>query len=181
MATSTGKTIGLILLVAVILLLVWRMTPFILSPLGIFPSVFHLIQIPTVDSISCFPRGFFRMTSFTILSLTLLLIWIMVIVWVYRDAERRGMNGVLWALLVFIGNLIGLLIYLIVRSDNLPVLKSAQTTHPCPNCQKPVVSNFVFCPNCGTRLQAVCPKCEKPVENSWRVCPNCGEKLISEK
>lgn len=178
MATSTGKTIGLIVLVVIIILLGLRMTPLILAPLGFFPGFFHLIRTPNINGISIWPYKLFTFTSFSILSLALLIIWIMVIVWVYRDAEQRRMNGVLWALLVFIGNLIGLLIYLIVRSDNLPLPKSTPTTYPCPNCQEPVSPDYAFCPNCGTRLQAVCPKCKKPVERNWRVCPHCGQKLI---
>lgn len=110
----------------------------------------------------------------------LFIIWIAVIVWVYRDAERRNMNGVLWALLVFIGNLIGLLIYLIVRTDSPPVSlenERSEMTQPCPDCQKPVNVNFAFCPHCGAQLENICPKCGKQVETEWKVCPHCGEKL----
>ena len=178
MATSTGKTIGLIFLIMLILLIVLRMTPLILAPLGIFPAALHLIRIPHLDGIGFGLQKYFSFTSLSLASVTLLILWIAVIVWVYRDAEQRGMNGVLWALLVFIGNLIGLLIYLIVRSDNVPAVQTAKITHPCPNCQKPLAPHFVFCPHCGTRIQAVCPKCEKSVENSWSVCPYCGEKLV---
>jgi RNA polymerase subunit RPABC4/transcription elongation factor Spt4 len=126
----------------------------------------------------CFETGAFRiinLTSFSLLSLAMMILWIAVIVWVYRDAERRGMNGVLWALLVFIGNIIALLIYLIVRSDSVP--PDAAAAQSCPECQKSVSPNHVFCPYCGTRLQAVCPSCEKPVDREWQVCPNCGKKL----
>ena len=177
MATSTGKTIGLTILIVLIILLALRMTPLILAPLGFFTGFFHLIRTPNINGVSFWPYKFFTVTSLSILSLALFIIWIMVIVWVYRDAERRGMNGVLWALLVFIGNLIGLLIYLIVHTDSVPASKSPPTISTCPNCQEPVSSIFIFCPNCGTRLQAVCPKCRKPVERNWRVCPHCGEKL----
>ncbi len=87
------------------------------------------------------------------------------------------MNGVLWALLVFIGNLIGLLIYLIVRSDILPAPKQVLATVPCPKCEKSVASNFAFCPHCGAQIQTVCPECGKPIEKDWRACPHCGKKL----
>lgn len=176
MATSTGKTIGLILLVILILLVALRTTPLILAPLGVFSGVFHSVKFPDIDKFYYGPR-IFHFTSYSILSLALLIIWIVVIVWVYRDAERRGMNGVLWALLVLIGNLIGLIIYLIVRSEREPALKEAQTTQTCPGCEKPVSESFVFCPNCGARLQTVCPACKEPVEKNWKVCPHCGEKL----
>ena len=46
-----------------------------------------------------------------------LIVWILVLVWVYRDAEERQMNGVLWVIVVFFLGIIGLIIYLVVRSD----------------------------------------------------------------
>ncbi len=179
MAMTPEKTIGLILLVIIVFSLVFLVTPFIFAPFGIFPGVFHFMKIPDWNIIRFNPSSIFRFASLSFMSLALLVIWIMVIVWVYRDAERRGMNGVLWALLVLIGNLIGLLIYLIVRSESVPAKRTVQTSATCPSCQKPVNPTFVFCPNCGARLQTLCPKCHKPVESNWLVCPHCGEKLKS--
>ncbi len=177
MATSTAKTVGLILLVALILIVVLRMTPFILSPLGIFPGVWHAVRTPDIRTIHIGPLGYVHFNPLRVVTLALLVLWIFVIIWVYKDAERRGMNGVLWALLVFIGNLIGLLIYLIVRSDITSAPLAAPETHPCPSCQKPVDKGFTFCPHCGTKLQLVCPECGKPAESTWRNCPHCGHEL----
>ena len=39
------------------------------------------------------------------------------VVYVYRDAKRRGMNANLWLLIVLLTGLIGLIVYLIVRRD----------------------------------------------------------------
>ncbi len=178
MPTSSGKAIGLILLVALIVLCAFYMTPLILAPLGIVPGIFHALRLPGLSRDFIFgPFNLFRLTAFSFFSLALFVLWVVVIVWVYRDAERRGMNGVLWALLVFIGNLIGLLIYLIVRSDYSIAAGTAQKMETCPSCQKTSEASYAFCPHCGTRLQAVCPACEKRVEKEWSVCPHCGEKL----
>ncbi len=51
-------------------------------------------------------------------SLILLLIWFVVLVWVYRDAKKRGKSGLLWTLVVLFLNIIGLIIWLIVRPKN---------------------------------------------------------------
>lgn len=177
MATSPAKTVGLILLVALILIIVLRMTPFILSPLGIFPGIWHAVRTPDIRTIHIGPLGYVHFNPLQVATVALLILWIFVIIWVYRDAERRGMNGVLWALLVFIGNLIGLLIYLIVRSDITAAPREIPAARPCPSCQKPVAESFTFCPHCGTKLQAVCPECGKPVEHTWRNCPHCGHEL----
>jgi putative membrane protein len=45
------------------------------------------------------------------------IIAILLAIWVYRDAESRGMNGVMWLIILFIAGIIGLIIYLIVRKD----------------------------------------------------------------
>jgi hypothetical protein len=108
----------------------------------------------------------------------LIILWLFVIVWVYRDAERRKMSGVLWALFVLVGNIIGLLIYLIVRNDSLPARQTEQiVADPCPNCEKKVQQDFEFCPNCGTKLRITCPSCGKPTTAGWKVCPYCEAKL----
>ena len=176
MATSTTKTIGLFLLILIILLFVWRGTPFLLAPFGFITGFSHF-RLPDLSEICIGPRFFYKYAPSSFFAFALLILWIFVIVWVYRDAERRGMNGVLWALLVFIGNLIGLLIYLIVRTDTFPERKPRELSQTCSSCQNPVSSTFVFCPECGERLQAVCPGCSKPIENDWQVCPQCGKKL----
>ena len=46
---------------------------------------------------------------------------IAICIWVYRDAESRGMNGVMWLLVVLISGCIGCIIYLIIRKDNPPM------------------------------------------------------------
>ena len=175
MATSTGKTIGLILLVLLIVWLAANITPFFIAPFGIFSGAIESLDLPHVKIGRIIPS--LRSTFYSVFSLVLLIIWILVIVWVYRDAERRGMNGLLWALLVLIGNLIGLIIYLIVRSDIAPAQRAAPALQTCPKCQKQVSTTYAFCPYCAARLHAVCPKCEKPTEENWKVCPHCGEKL----
>jgi len=43
------------------------------------------------------------------------LIWIYVLVWVYKDAKRRGKSGAVWVLITLILGIIGLIIWLIVR------------------------------------------------------------------
>lgn len=177
MATSTGKTIGIILLIAIAGLLVLRMTPFMLAPFGIISNVFDRVETSVSSGFHGWSRGFFGLPFIPLFSFLLLILWIVVIAWVYRDAEKRGMNGVLWALLVFIGNIIGLLIYLIVRSDNRSAPPKTVETYICSNCKKSIQPQFKFCPSCGETLDDVCPKCKKPVKTDWKVCPDCGEKL----
>ena len=39
-------------------------------------------------------------------------------VWVYKDAEKHGEQGVVWLLVVLFTGCIGLIIYLIIRNKN---------------------------------------------------------------
>jgi ABC-type transport system involved in multi-copper enzyme maturation permease subunit len=168
MATSVEKTLLLFAFIILILFLLVLIMPLLLTGFGI-----HTMSPGVFD----FPGNIPRVFTFSILPLTLFFIWIVVIVWVYRDAENRGMSGVLWALLVFVGNIIALLIYLIVRNESTmkPLLAEAQ--QPCPKCAKEVSKTFEFCPHCGARIKAVCPSCEKTVASDWKVCAYCGHKL----
>jgi len=65
---------------------------------------------------------------FCLVPLVWFIVAILLCIWVYRDAERRGMNGVLWLIIVLIAGIIGLIIYLIVRKDKT----SAQGGPPPP-------------------------------------------------
>ena len=184
MKASTGKTFGLVFVILIILVAGARLTPLVIAPLGIFSGLRQALR-STVHGLG--PISFEPFFGGA-----LVIFWILVLFWVYRDAERRGMSGVLWALLVFIGNLIGLIIYLIVRNDNRtapaalgapagpagkPVAAEPCCPPTCPACGKPADAKHAFCPSCGGSLRPVCPRCSKPVEPAWRACAHCGEKL----
>lgn len=54
---------------------------------------------------------------FCLLPVLWIIIAILLGIWVYRDAESRGMSGVLWLIVVWLLGLIGLIIYLVVRKE----------------------------------------------------------------
>ena len=54
-----------------------------------------------------------------IIGVVWLIIAIALAVWVYKDAEARGENGVLWLIVVILLGLIGLIIWLIARPKEL--------------------------------------------------------------
>ena len=55
---------------------------------------------------------------FCLIPVLIFVVFIFIAIWVYRDAESRGMSGVLWLIIVLIAGLIGLIIYLVVRRDH---------------------------------------------------------------
>jgi len=106
-------------------------------------------------------------------------LWAAVAVWVYRDAERRNHNGLLWALFVFIGNIVGLIVYLILRSSSpeSSIALAPAATSKCPGCSGPIQKSYVACPHCGFKLSKDCPQCGKRAELDWKVCPYCGHAM----
>ena len=88
---------------------------------------------------------------------------------VYRDAKKKGMDPWLWATVAtFMPNLIGVIIYLIVRYN---VKKT------CVACGKGLQGDFMVCPYCGASQEVNCPACQKPTAPDWKICPHCGHKL----
>ena len=89
--------------------------------------------------------------------------------YVNRDAKRRGMNYVLWTVLViFIPNAIGYIIYFVVRQP----IKGA-----CPQCGATVNPGFNFCPKCKFLLHPACPQCHRGIEGGAAFCPYCSAEL----
>lgn len=180
--TKNGTTIALVVIVVILALFAFRSVFFFL-PFGVFPGLSR--SVGTVGpSISGWFHGFGwigRLALF-LLPAAFIILWGAVLIWVYRDAQKRGMNGVLWLLLVLIGNVIGLLIYAIVRSET-PVKRpapgggeqaAAPSTGACPACGRSLAAGYTFCPYCGRGLKKTCPACGKPVEEGWKACPSCG-------
>ena len=75
------------------------------------------------------------------------IIWILVAIWVYKDAQKRGKNGVLWLIIVIILGIIGLIIYLVVRGE-----KTAPARN-CPNCGRSIPEDARSCPYCNKKFE----------------------------
>ncbi len=90
-----------------------------------------------------------------IVPIVTLIVGILLGIWVYRDAESRGMSGALWLIIVLIGSIVGLIIYLVVRKDKTgppPPPPPAPMTRVCPSCGRVVAPGAKFCPSCGKAI-----------------------------
>lgn len=118
----------------------------------------------------------FEAFFFGLIGLVCVAIWvilfIVIAIWVYRDAESRGMSGALWLIIVILAGLIGLIIYLIVRSDRpqYPYQQQPYLQPPPAYAQAPPPAQAPpatrFCSNCGAGLP--------PGANA---CPRCGARV----
>lgn len=97
--------------------------------------------------------------------------WILMTFYVYFDAQKRGGNGLLWALFVFFGQVLGFLVYLIMRSAAPKLFLNGEK--PCPQCRKSVRDDFAICPYCRASLQTSCPNCKRAVQADWQAFPYC--------
>lgn len=79
------------------------------------------------------------------------IIAILLCIWVYRDAESRGMSGALWLIIVIITGIIGLIVYLVVRKEKQSPA-AAPVTRVCTSCGRAVSEGVKFCPHCGKEL-----------------------------
>ncbi|MGO8817036.1 MAG: zinc ribbon domain-containing protein [Terriglobia bacterium] len=104
-----------------------------------------------------------------VLAGSVLAFFLMLVGYVNRDAKRRGMNHVLWTVLVLvIPNAIGYIIYFVVRQ---PILGT------CPHCGATVNPAFNYCPKCQFNLHPACPQCHRGIEAGATFCPYCSAEL----
>lgn len=98
-------------------------------------------------------------------------VWFGPAIWVYWHAQSRDVpRPFLWALLALFTSVIGLVVYLIVNSDD-------GSNALCPICGSKVKRDYQKCPHCGNALtpaQGRCASCGRKLEPTWDFCARCG-------
>lgn len=119
----------------------------------------------------------------------LILLWLAIVIWAYRDIRSRSRSG--WAvffmvLLVLLLPVVGLVVYLLLRPratlveaydralEQEALLQQIEEKPVCPTCSRPTQANWFLCPSCHTHLRHPCPVCNSPLELHWDICPYCG-------
>ena len=81
-------------------------------------------------------------STFVFLIVAVIVVNVVLLVWVARDAKARGMDGAaIWMLLVFFTGIFGLLIYLFSRPKGYLV--------NCNSCGNKRLAAARACPHCG--------------------------------
>ena len=135
------------------------------------------------------------MTNNIILGLTawavafLVVFWISLIIWTYRDIRARRRDPLIRILAVLVVTLLfvpGIVIYLIIRPPHTleeeyqhtleeeALLQSIEESPLCPGCGRRIRDQWSVCPNCHTKLRKPCHQCGKLMELPWNLCPFCG-------
>ncbi len=122
-----------------------------------------------------------------------LLLWLSIVVWVYRDIRERTRDLALQVLAVFVVlmffpgfNIPGLALYLMLRPresleeayarslEEEALLREIGDEGTCPSCRRFAERAWRVCPFCQTQLKDVCKQCEQLLSFSWVACPHCG-------
>ena len=125
----------------------------------------------------------------------LVVFWLAVAYWVYKDARRRIEDPWLVAMATILGLIppfIGAVIYLFfrppeylddVRERELEIKamedRLGRGDLLCPVCRADVDPTFLVCPVCTTKLRQACTRCKAPLEALWQICPYCETRVDS--
>lgn len=93
--------------------------------------------------------------------------WVLVALWMYRDAARCKISPLYWGLIGLFTNLIGLIVY--------KIYKHSATL--CPACGAAQSAGHLYCSFCGAQLGARCANCGGKVGAKDSFCHHCGNKI----
>lgn len=116
-------------------------------------------------------------------------LWVVLIVWTYRDIESRSRSVVTQAFSTMLAAFFfvpGVLLYMMLRPketldltfqrslEEEYLLQDIESNAVCHSCHKPIDEDYVVCPHCHTQLQEACVNCGRGFDVRWGLCPFCG-------
>jgi RNA polymerase subunit RPABC4/transcription elongation factor Spt4 len=135
---------------------------FVLIQIGLLVLVPHYVHTKDVPPMPA-------LVAISLAGGAIMAVIILMIGYVNADSKRRGMNALLWTLLViFVPKALGFIAYFLLRK---PLLM------PCSRCGTAVGTDFRFCPKCGYAVTPMCPHCGRSVNRDYVVCPYCGKPV----
>jgi hypothetical protein len=123
---------------------------------------------------------------------SLLVFWIVVLYWVWLDSGERTSKTfvrLLYVVLVALLNIIGWIIYLIIRpsqtieeiywSDLERRYLKYETAElgDCVKCGRQLYPGYTFCPHCRQKIKIKCPSCKVNIDRKSKFCPHCGSNV----
>jgi len=116
-------------------------------------------------------------------------LWVVLIVWTYRDSESRSRSVVTQAFSTMLSAFFfipGVLLYMVLRPketldatfarslEEEYLLQDIESAKVCSRCSKAVEEDWVVCPHCHNQLQQACVNCGRSYDTSWSICPYCA-------
>ena len=99
------------------------------------------------------------LTMCIIISVVALVIAILACIWIYKDSEKRGKQGILWVLLLILAaiflNFIGLIIVIVIWLAIRPPTgrEKKEPDRRCPNCGRAIPIDAKACPYCAKKFE----------------------------
>ena len=93
--------------------------------------------------------------------------WVLIALWLYRDAAACKLSPLYWGLIGLFTNLIGLIVYKIYK----------RSMASCPACGGAQSADHLYCSFCGTQLGTRCSDCGAKVGPKDHFCHHCGSEI----
>ena len=149
-------------------------------------GVLTLFGADVFDSLSSFFDSPLWTVAKVLITIFLVLLWLFLAYWVYRDARRRNRAPGfvrLMTLFAIVIPYLGPLLYLAVRpSETIEesrerqlelIALERQAALRCPDCGYPGEARFLACSSCMRKLREPCAGCGEPIDPRWSICPYC--------
>lgn len=143
---------------------------------------------PLQPVLDVYDSGWFR-AGVRLLLLLVVVLWLALVLWVYKDARRRMEDPILIGVAVAVALIfpfVGPFVYLFLRPpEYLADVRERELeirlmerrfggADACPYCKAPVEAEYLVCPACAGHLRKACAGCARPLDPTWRVCPYCA-------
>ena len=92
--------------------------------------------------------------------------WVLIALWLYKDAAECRLSSLYWGLIGLFTNLIGLIVY--------KIYKRSMTV--CTSCKAAQSAEHLYCSFCGTQLGTRCESCGYKIGAKDNFCHHCGNK-----
>lgn len=140
-------------------------TIYMLSRVGLRDSnsVVYVITVPT-----SVPGGMLALKGTAALAMLFFCVyWVLVALWLYKDAAKCQLSPLYWGLIGLFTNLIGLIVYKIYK----------RSMALCPTCGAAQGADHLYCSFCGAQLGVRCENCGNKVGTKDSFCHHCGNKI----
>ncbi len=138
---------------------------YMLSRIGVHGSKsrVYVITVPTTV-----PGGMTAIKVTAALAMLFFCIyWVLIALWMYRDAASCRLSPLYWGLIGLFTNLIGLVVYKIYK----------RSMAICTACGAAQSADHLYCSVCGTQLGSCCESCGHKVGPRDGFCHHCGNKI----
>lgn len=95
------------------------------------------------------------------------LYWVLIALWMYKDAYKSKLSPLYWGLIGLFTNLIGLVVYKIYK----------RSMAVCSTCGAAQDADRLYCSFCGAKLGIQCENCGCKVGVKDNFCHHCGNKI----